>query len=106
MLAGAIATATGPNRTLTAARLAMFGEATHNPRIRAAVSNGHELLKGWVAGILAGLGASDPSARATALAACCEGFILHGVSRGDDTDPRPALALLVDAILRQREHAR
>lgn len=104
MLAGGIAFATGPNRTLTAARLALFSEAAHNTRIRAAVSNGHELLKGWIAGILASLDAPDPAAGAAALAACCEGFILHRVSRGDDTDPTPALALLVDAILRTRTH--
>lgn len=99
MLGGAIAFATGPNRTLTVARLALFGEAGHNPRIRAAVSNGHELLKGWIAGILASLGAPAPAVGAAALAACCEGFILHRVSRGDDTDPTPALALLVQTIL-------
>lgn len=99
MLVSGVEYATGPNRTLTAARLALFSDAAHNPRIRTAISAGHDMLSGWIAGILAGLGAADPAAGAAALAACSEGFILHRVCRGDTTDMRPALTLMVRGVL-------
>ena len=99
LLSGMIEYTTGANRTLTAARLALFTEAGHNPEVRAAVSGGHALMERWAVGTLTDLGAGDPAAGATALIACCEGFILHRIARGDTTDPRPALEQVVRGVL-------
>jgi AcrR family transcriptional regulator len=98
-LVGGVEYATGPNRTFTAARLALFSEAGHNPRVRTAVSGAHEMIRNWLAAMLVGLGAADPQVAATALAACCEGFILHRLARDETADPRPALTLLVRSVL-------
>ena len=43
--------------------------------------------------------AGAPQAAAAAIAACFEGLILHRIARHDDTDPRPAFDLLVQAAL-------
>ncbi|MCF4121596.1 TetR family transcriptional regulator [Antribacter sp. KLBMP9083] len=99
LLSGMIEYATGPNRTLTAARITLFGEAGHDPAIRAAVAGGHALMKSWAVAVLTGLGAADPGAGATALMNCCEGFILHRIARGDTADPRPALEVVVRGAL-------
>jgi AcrR family transcriptional regulator len=99
LLCGMIEYTTGPNRTLTAARLALFGEAGHNPAIRAAVSGGHKLMESWAVSVLTGLGAPDPTVGARAIMNCCEGFILHRIARGDTADPRPALELVVRGVL-------
>jgi len=45
-------------------------------------------MTGWLAGILTDLGAVDPEAGADALAACCEGLILHRIAHGETKDPR------------------
>jgi AcrR family transcriptional regulator len=99
LLAGIVDFATGPNRTLTAARIALFSEAGHDAQIRAAVSRGHNMMRGWAVAMLTGLGAADASPGADALIACCEGFILHRIARGDTTDPRPALRSAVAGVL-------
>ncbi|HJY44675.1 MAG TPA: TetR family transcriptional regulator, partial [Propionibacteriaceae bacterium] len=46
---------------------------------------------------LAQLGARDPVAAGSALAACSEGLLLHNIARHDDTDPRPTFDLVVRA---------
>jgi DNA-binding transcriptional regulator YbjK len=95
MLCGLLAYTTGPNRTLTTARLVLFLEAAHNADIRVAVSRGRGLMEQWATSVLTRLGATDPAAAAAALMAASEGFILHRVARGDDTDPRAAIELIV-----------
>jgi hypothetical protein len=45
------------------------------------------------------LGASDPAVAAAALMACMEGLILHRIVRHDDSDPRPAIELVVSAAV-------
>jgi DNA-binding transcriptional regulator YbjK len=100
-LASGIEYTTGPNRMLTAARIALFSEAGHNAKIRDAVSRGHDLMTGWATGILIDLGAPDPEAGADALVACCEGFILHRIARGETKDPRAALRTAVRGVLPQ-----
>ena len=98
-LAGYIEYATGPTRTLTTARLVLFMEASHNASLRSAVSRGRTNMQSWIAPILAQLGAKAPHVGAEAVMACGEGIILHRVARGDDTDPRPTLDLVVKAAL-------
>lgn len=90
---------TGPNRTMTAARLTLFMEAHHNAEIRAAVSRTRSVMERSIVAVMARLGAADPDAAALALMACCEGIILHRIARHDDTDARPLLQLVVGGAL-------
>ncbi|NUT18062.1 MAG: TetR family transcriptional regulator [Hamadaea sp.] len=99
MLAGLLDFTTGPNRTVTAARLALFSEAAHDDQVRAAISRGHELMRTWADSVLTDLGAPDPATAASALISMSEGLILHRIARGADDDPRPMFRLLVQAIL-------
>jgi DNA-binding transcriptional regulator YbjK len=90
---------TRQNRVLTAARLTMFMEAAHHAGIRAVLALGRAAMEQSVTSMLARLGAPDPTTSAYALAACCEGVILHRIARHDDTDPRPLFELVVSAAL-------
>ncbi|MCP2328919.1 DNA-binding transcriptional regulator YbjK [Hamadaea flava] len=98
LLAGMLDYTTGPSRTLTAARLALFSEAAHDDQVRAAVSRGHRLMRTWVESVLTDLGAADPATAASALIAMSEGLILHRVARGANDDPRPILRLVIGAV--------
>jgi DNA-binding transcriptional regulator YbjK len=98
-LCGFIEYATSAKRTQTTARLVLFMEASHNTSLREAVSRGRALMESWIVPILARLGASDPQVAAEAVNACGEGFILHRIARDDETDPRPALELVVRAAV-------
>lgn len=90
---------TGATRTLTAARLTLFMEANHNPALREAVVRGRDVMRSWSVSLLARLGTPNPQVAAEAVMACCEGILLHRIARGDDTDPRPALALVVHSAV-------
>lgn len=90
---------TGERRTLTAARLTLFMEAGHNPQLREAVTGGRHQLEGFVTQVFSRLGATDPSAAATALMACAEGIILHRVVRHDTGDARDALRVVIHGAL-------
>jgi DNA-binding transcriptional regulator YbjK len=87
------------NRTATTARLVLFLEASHNVDLREALSRGHTALSELLVTTLTGLGARDPHAAGFTIAACFEGLLLHRIARHDDTDPRPAFALVVRAAL-------
>ena len=90
---------TGPNRSMTAARLTLFMEANHNADIRAAISKTRNVMERSIVAAMARLGAADPYAAALALMACCEGIILHRIARHDNTDARPLLQVVVGAVL-------
>lgn len=90
---------TGPNRTLTTARLAVFGEAALNTEISAAVSRGRAGMELVLTGALARLGARDPQTATRALMACAEGIILHRIARHDDADARPVIDAVVRGVL-------
>lgn len=90
---------TGPNRTVTAARLAVFGEAAHDAEISAAVSRGRTGFELAVTGMLARLGSRDPLTAARAVMACAEGIILHRMARHDDADARPVIDVVVRGAL-------
>ncbi len=98
-LCGLLDYATGVDRTRTSARLILFLEASHDPVLREKVSLGRVAMEASVVLVLARLGARDPHAAATAVMACSEGLILHRIARHDDTDPRPAVELVVRAAL-------
>ena len=99
MLCGLVEVVTGPNRTLTAARLTVFMEANHDPEIRASVSRGRTAMEEYLLTTLTRLGATDPLVGTHTLMACAEGVILHRIARHDDSDPRPLFALVVAAAL-------
>jgi DNA-binding transcriptional regulator YbjK len=87
------------NRSMTAARLILFMEASHDPSLLDAVSRGRTAMESSVTAAMTRLGASDPAVAAAALMACMEGLILHRIVRHDDSDPRPAIELVVSAAV-------
>ena len=99
VMCGLVDVVTGPNRTLTAARLTVFMEANHDPGIRAAVSRGRAAMEDYLTSTLTRLGAPTPVVAAHALMACAEGVILHRIARHDTTDPRPLFELVATAAL-------
>jgi DNA-binding transcriptional regulator YbjK len=99
VLCAAFEQATGPDRAATTARMVLFLEASHDADLRARASRGREALLDWGEGIAARLGADDPRAAIVAVAAAYEGLLLHAVARHDTLDPRPTLALVVEAAL-------
>lgn len=90
---------TRQNRSMTAARLVLFMEASHNPALREAVSHGRTAMEASMTAALERLGAPDVATAAAALMATLEGLILHRIVRHDDSDPRPVLELVVRAAL-------
>lgn len=99
VMCGLVGLVTGPNRTLTAARLTVFMEANHDEGIRAVVSRGRDAMEAYLVETLTRLGAADPETAALTLMACAEGIILHRIARHDEADPRPMFALVVAAAL-------
>ena len=87
---------TRDNRDLTAARLVLFVEASHNKELREALSRGRAALEPAAVSAVAALGAPDPQAAAAAVIACFEGVVLHRVARNEYSDPRPVF----DAVVR------
>lgn len=88
---------TGPNRSMTAARLALFVEAGHDDDVRRALSDGRAALDRILLPALARLGAQDPALAAERIAVCFEGLFLHDLGRRADIDPRPHLEATVRA---------
>jgi DNA-binding transcriptional regulator YbjK len=86
-------------RARTTARLVLFMEASHDAALREVLNRDRAAMEAAVVTALARLGSSDPVAGAAAIAACSEGLILHRIARHDETDPRPALELVVRAAL-------
>lgn len=97
-LGALIEVTTGAQRVLTTARLAVFLEAGREPELLAAASRGRNAMRSVVADALERLGAAEPGRLADGLMACCEGLILHRITRGDTTDPRAVF----DAVLAGR----
>ena len=87
------------NRTVTTARLVLFMEASHNARLREALSRGRAAMEALGVVALARLGAREPLTAGIAVAACFEGLLLHRIARHDPTDPRPTFELVVRAVL-------
>ena len=90
---------TRQNRAMTAARLVLFMEASHDSSLLDAVSRGRTAMESSVIAVMTRLGAPDPAVAAAALMACVEGLILHRVVRHDNSDPRPIIELVVNAAL-------
>ncbi len=97
----AVESMTGAGRTQTLARYALFLEGTHNPAVAAAVQAGRERLRGWAVGAVAGLGLSEPEARAAALFAFIDGAVLHRLSLPAEggADAPPNIVVTVRRLL-------
>lgn len=91
---------TGPNRVVTAARLAMIVEAGHDDELRHVLAGGRQTIEESVLPAYAALGAPDPRLAVDLLATCFEGLFLHRIARHADIDPRPVIDLVVRAGLR------
>lgn len=90
---------TGPSRELTTARLVLFTEAVHDKAVRDAANEGRATLEALVVPVFADLGARRPQVAAGMVMACLEGLILHRVTRGDESDQRPVIELVVRSAL-------
>jgi AcrR family transcriptional regulator len=90
---------TGPNRQMTAARLALFVEASHDPSLRAALAQGRARMMAAILPDLSALGAPDPRLAAETLSACVEGLYLQRLALHNDVPARAAIALVVRAAL-------
>jgi DNA-binding transcriptional regulator YbjK len=94
---------TGPNRLMTAARLALYVEAGHDPELRAMLARGRSTIEETIMPALARLGSPDPELAVQALATCFEGLFLHRIAGHADIDTRPVLRLVVRACLAPNE---
>lgn len=92
---------TGPSRTMTAARLALFVEAGHNTAVRDALAHGRATLEAQILPAFVELGAPRPQLAVQLIAVCFEGLFLHAISGRAEIDPRPVIAANVHAALRQ-----
>lgn len=82
-LSGVVREATGPGRTLSAARLAFFAEAFHDPQIRGPLEQARDRVHASAARILEILGVSRPFEAAQRVLAYVDGAILRGLAFGD-----------------------
>jgi DNA-binding transcriptional regulator YbjK len=96
-LCGLYAVATGPMREVTTARMVLFVEGSHHSGLREALSHGRVLMMASAERLLGAFGVADPATAAVTMAAVYEGMLLHAIARGDDTDPRPMLDLVIRA---------
>ncbi len=90
---------TGPNRSVTAARLALFVEAGHDAAVRKALTRGRSLVEGPIHPALVQLGAPDPALAVQIIATCFEGLFLHIIGRHAKVDVRGVIAAAVRASL-------
>lgn len=89
--------ATGPDRTRTLARFALFGEAQTMPALHASLQRGHHRLREWAIEMAAQVGI-DPG-DTTILVDYLDGVVVHRLGgAGTETDPRAALRRLVGAL--------
>ncbi|HMM96203.1 TetR family transcriptional regulator C-terminal domain-containing protein [Phycicoccus sp.] len=79
---------TGPQRVVTAARLALYVEAGHDEVLGAALARGRARMAEAVTPAFAALGAPDPDFATLVVAALFEGMFLHVVARHARVDAR------------------
>lgn len=91
---------TTDRRTLTLARLAIFGEAAHQPALQHRIANSQQDLIAWAAPLLAGLGARHPATAVRLLLALVDGLLNNQLANPDPAfDPTTAIATVLPAIL-------
>ena len=90
---------TRAHRKMTAARLALFVEAGHEPQVRAALAEGRARFDDVTRPAFRALGAAQPDRAAQLLAVCFEGLFLHHFGGHAVIEPRPIIAAAVRAGL-------
>jgi DNA-binding transcriptional regulator YbjK len=90
---------TGPQKVVTAARLALYVEAGHDPALSAALARGRATLEQRITPAFVALGAPDPTLATQLLAVAFEGMFLHVIARHADIDAHALIAAVVRAAL-------
>ncbi|KQX07647.1 MULTISPECIES: TetR/AcrR family transcriptional regulator [unclassified Leifsonia] len=90
---------TGPNRQMTAARLALFVEAGHDDELRALLAGGRRQFIVRLRSQFVALGAPDPDRATQLLAVCFEGLFLHEIAGHANVDAASVLDAAVRASL-------
>ncbi len=101
-LCGLIETETGPFRSRTLARYALFLEGANNDALKAPLVQNRQRFEQWTQSILTAMGAPSPVAATKSLMACSDGLVLHRVTVDPDAELRPAIALAVHGCLGQQ----
>jgi AcrR family transcriptional regulator len=89
---------TGPEQTMTRARLALIVEAGHAPGLRSSLAAGRRTMIEALHPALERLGAPDPELAAQTLAACFQGLFLQDLI-AEELDPEPVIDLVVRAAV-------
>lgn len=90
---------TGPLRTQTAARFALFVEAGHDEAIRTVLSQGRSVIISPIRSAFVTLGARDPDLAVQLVSTCFEGLFLHVLAHDGNIDARPIITSAVRAAL-------
>ncbi|WP_020579389.1 TetR/AcrR family transcriptional regulator [Actinopolymorpha alba] len=99
--------ATGPRRTLTLARYALFIEAAQAPSLQEHLTLTREHVLTWAAGWLEEVGSSDPRDDAALLLDLFDGLLLHQLASPDPAfDPAPRLSALIEILTAPRDRRR
>jgi DNA-binding transcriptional regulator YbjK len=92
--------ATGPQRTLTLARFAIFVEAARHPRLQRRLADTGDRIRAWGAQWLRAVGSRDPDRDTRIVLDQLDGLILHQLAFPDPAfDPAGRLAVLIDAVV-------
>lgn len=89
----------GKARLATAARLALFMEARHDPYLREQICQGRQVHIALVEAILRRLGSPTPAAGALAVVSLVEGLIVDMVTCAPEEEPGRAIELLIEAFV-------
>ncbi|MEU5941024.1 TetR family transcriptional regulator [Micromonospora sp. NPDC047548] len=91
---------THDGRVLTLARLAIFGEAAHQPALQHQIARTQQELTAWAAPLMAALGARHPVPALRLLLAVIDGLLNNQLAFPDPAfDPTTAIATVLPAIL-------
>lgn len=88
----------GSSRKITAARLALIVEGSHDAGVRSALSAGRKSIESSVLPALVALGANDPLLGVQLIATCFEGLFLHVLGRHADIDAEAVISATVRTI--------
>jgi DNA-binding transcriptional regulator YbjK len=100
-LCALISSQTGPFRSRTIARYALFLEGANNEALRAPLVQNRRRFEQWTQSILTALGAPSPVAATKAFMACSDGLVLHRITVDPDAELRPAVEIAVRGCLAQ-----
>ncbi|MFH8590351.1 TetR/AcrR family transcriptional regulator [Streptomyces rimosus] len=92
--------ATGPGRARTAARYALFLEASSRPELRPPLARGRAAVVGWATEWLRRFGSPEPRRHCEILLDYLDGVAFHQLAfPAEDFDPGPGIAELLNGLL-------